>query len=690
MKKINFKNLLNSIYQNHALAYKIVLFIITTLAIVYLFPKGGHFKYEFNNGKPWQYDNLYAPFDFAIQKSEKKIEEEKKSIIASKKLYFTYKEEIVNNAKNEIERIITKVSKDSILKNFNQKQVINFSKSIIDNVYQNGYINTNDVNMVEDKQIVALRKGNTISEMVFDNFLDASNKNKLVKNYFVGSNYKLLEGYLTPLLMQVLKPNIFYDEELTEKILQDELNKLSYTEGLVTANERIISKGDVVEGKKLRILNSLEKESLSQVSNESNRNLISVGYSILVALTLLMLLLFLKDYRPFIFENNTKVTFIFFNIFLIILLVTLVVKYNVDYLYVIPIPILLILVKAFFDARLGLFTHVLTVLLLGFIVPNSFEFIFLQIMAGIITVLTVSELHRRANLFISISQITLVYIVAYFAFSIIQEGNMLQINWKYFILFALNGVLSFLSLLLILIYEKTFGLVSDVSLLEMSNTNSKLLRELAEKAPGTFQHSMQVANLAEASANEIGANAMLVRTGALYHDIGKMLNPKYFTENQTTTVNPHNELSPKDSAQIIINHVIDGIELAKKNRLPDRIIDFIRTHHGTSMVYYFYKQQEKENPQDVNREDFTYGGPIPFSKETAILMMCDAAEAASKSLKEPTAQLIDELIEKIVDSQMANGQFMNADITFKEIQIIKKVIKKKLNNIYHLRIEYPE
>ncbi|RPD97926.1 HDIG domain-containing protein [Aureibaculum marinum] len=690
MKKFNFKNFLNTLYQNHALAYKIVLFIVTTVAIVYLFPKGGHFKYEFHNGKPWQYENLYAPFDFAIQKSEQKIEEERKSITSNKKLYFTYKEEISNKVKKEIENKITNNTQDSILKSYSNKQVLNFVNNIVDIIYKKGYINENDVNRVTEKQLVALRKGNVISDVVFDNFFTSKEKAQFINDYIEKSKYKTLDTYLTPLLVQYLEPNIFFDEELTDKILQDQLNKISLTEGLVREKERIISKGDVVEGLKFRILTSLEKEYISQVWNQSNYNWIVFGYALLVALNLLMLLLFLQKYRSFIFEDNTKVTFIFFNIVLMILLVTLVVKYKVDYLYVVPLPILPIVIKAFFDARLGLFTHVLTVLLLGFIVPNSFEFIFLQIIAGIITILTVSELHRRANLFISISQITLVYMVAYFAFSIIQEGNMLKINWEYFILFALNGVLSFMALFLILIYEKAFGLVSDVSLLELSNTNSKLLRELGEKAPGTFQHSIQVANLAEASANEIGANAMLVRTGALYHDIGKMVNPKYFTENQTTSVNPHNDLTPKDSAKIIIDHVIDGVEIAKKYRLPERIIDFIRTHHGTSLVYYFYKQQEKENPEDLKIEDFSYKGPIPFSKETAILMMCDASEAASKSLKEPTAQLIDDLIEKIVDSQMANGQFMNADITFKEIQTIKKVIKKKLNNIYHLRIEYPE
>ena len=268
--------------------------------------------------------------------------------------------------------------------------------------------------------------------------------------------------------------------------------------------------------------------------------------------------------------------------------------------------------------------------------------------------------------------------------------NTHSLNWENFVYFALNGAATLFVLPLIYIFEKVFRLVSDESLKELSNTNSKLLRALAEKAPGTFQHSLQVANLAEAAANEVNANAMLVRTGALYHDVGKMLNPMFFTENQSTNVNPHNELTPKDSAQIIINHIIKGVELAKKNHLPDRIIDFIRTHHGTSLVYYFYKKEEEIEGGEVDKKYFQYPGPIPFSKETAILMMCDAVEAASKSLKEPSTQLIDDLVEKVVTGQIENGQFMNADVTFKELQTIKKVLKKKLKNIYHLRIEYPE
>jgi hypothetical protein len=372
-----------------------------------------------------------------------------------------------------------------------------------------------------------------------------------------------------------------------------------------------------------------------------------------------------------------------------VFITTLVVKYNEAYVFVVPLCILPLILKTFFDARLGLFVHVLTVLILGFVVPNSFEYIFLQIITGIVTILTVSELYKRANLFISVGQITLIYVMGYFAFHIIHEGNLENVEWLVFGLFLLNGMITLFVQPLIYIYEKVFGLVSDVSLLELSDTNSKLLKEMSNKAPGTFNHSLQVANLAEAAANEIGANAMLVRVGALYHDIGKINNPTYFTENQITNINPHDELTPTDSARIIINHVIDGIEMARKNNLPDRIIDFIRVHHGTMLVYYFYKKQQ-ELGEVMHEQDFRYPGPIPFSKETAILMMADSVEAASKSLKNPTFSMIDEFVDKIIGGQMRSHQFLNANVTFKEIALIKKVLKQKLMNIYHLRVEYPE
>ncbi len=683
---------INKIYRNNTIIYKILLFLFTTIAIVYLFPKGGQFKYDFSNGQLWKYDNLYATFDFAIQKTADEIALEKQQIRANAKLYYEYN---ITTPDEVIVAFRNKITNQTLNDSLGVTAVLNLTEigeAIINKVYDVGFLaSIEDEYLAEDDEIVALKKENEVADVLFKKILTTKEVLRLINNSLEANALLYDNKVLLNTLATVIKPNVSFDKIFTEKIIDKEISNISYTKGKVSEGELIILKGDIVEGKKLAILNSLKSESESKIWTDSNYNWIVLGYTILVALALLMLLLFLYKYRKEIFENNNKVTFIFFNVIAIIFIQTLVIKFNSDYLYVVPLSILPIIIKAFFDARLGLFTHVLTILLLGYIVPNSFEFIYLHIIAGIVTILTVSELYKRANIFISVAQITGIYMLTYFAFSVIKEGNISQINWNYFFLFAMNGLLSFLSIILIYIYEKVFGLVSDVTLLELSNTNTKLLRELNEKAPGTFQHSMQVANLAEAAANEIGANSMLVRTGALYHDIGKMQNPMYFTENQSTGVNPHNDLSPRDSSKIIIDHVINGVELAKKYNLPDRIIDFIRTHHGTSATYYFYKKEQELNPDaKVPIDLFTYNGPIPFSKETAILMMCDAAEAASKSIQSPTAQSINVMIDKIIDKQMASNQFLNSDITFREIEIIKKVIKKKLMNIYHLRVEYPE
>ncbi|MGB0891001.1 MAG: HD family phosphohydrolase [Flavobacteriaceae bacterium] len=682
---------INKIYKNNAIVYKVLLFLITAVAIVYLFPKGGQFKYDFNKGKPWQYENLYAPFDFAIQKTEEEIATEKNKIEINSKSYFLYDGSIYKNVILSLNKEITLLEKSDSISVPKLEEVTKISNKIIDNVYRIGFLEPSSVGKITNNdETIILRNGNEIESIVYSKLLSTKEVFQIVTKEVGNAPYDYSQNWIINTLSKIVKPNVKFDGNFTQKSKEDALSDISYTKGKVSNGELIILKGDIVEGNKLAVLNSLKSESESQVWTESNYNWIVFGYTILVSLALLMLYLFLQKYRIEIYNNNNKVTFIFFNVFLMVLVQTLVVKYNPNYLYVVPLSILPIVLKAFFDARLGLFTHVLTILLLGFIVPNSFEFIYLHIIAGIVTILTVSDLYKRATLFISIGQITLIYMITYFAFFIIKEGNASQIKWDYFILFSANGLLSFLSLFFIYLYEKIFGLVSDVTLLELSNTNSKLLRELNEKAPGTFQHSMQVANLAEAAANEIGANSMLVRTGALYHDIGKLSNPMYFIENQSTGVNPHNDLSPKDSARIIIDHVIKGIELAKQYRLPDRVIDFIRTHHGTSLVYYFYKKEQDSNLEDVDIKKFQYPGPIPFSKETAILMMCDAAEAASKSLKTPTAQTISNLIDKIVEKQKSENQFINSDITFREIEKIKKVIKKKLMNIYHLRVEYPD
>ncbi|WAC03967.1 HDIG domain-containing protein [Lacinutrix neustonica] len=680
------KDLINKFYKNHSLIYKALLFISTTFLIVYLFPKSGKFKYNFEKGKPWQSETLYAPFDFAIQKTEEELTQEKNNIEKNSTRYFELDNAVAPFVLNEFNNTFNKAIPDSIKKN--RSRLKRIGRDIIKDLYDYGVLN--DITTIKDNANITILDNRVEKKKTdFGSLYNLSEVSKKIDSELENSNLKVYSKPLTALFFNIIKPNVTYNRDLTEKALQEAMGKISYTRGSIEKGTLIISKGEVVEGNKFLILTSLKSEYKSQVWNESNYNLIIFSYTLLVALALLMLLLFLRKYRLTVFNNNTKVTFIFFNILLMVLLTTLLVNYNSLYIYIVPIAILPLVLKAFFDARLGLFTHVITVLLLGSIVPNSYEYMFLQIIAGIVTILTVSELYKRANLFISVGQITLVYIIAYFAFFVIHEGSVDTLKWETFGMFILCGLATLFVQPLIYIYENLFGLVSDVSLLELSDTNTKLLKRLSNEAPGTFHHSLNVANLAEASANEIGANAMLIRVGALYHDIGKMNNPTYFTENQSSGLNPHDELSPKESAKIIIDHVLDGIEIAKKNNLPDRVIDFIRTHHGTSSVYYFYKKAQEVN-ENVDIDDFSYPGPKPFSKETAILMMCDSVEAASKSLKEPTSTKIDNFVESILSKQMEDGQFLNANITFKEIQAIKKVLKRKLANIYHLRIEYPE
>ncbi len=681
------KDLINKLYKNHSLIYKALLFVATTFLIVYLFPKSGKFKYNFEKGKPWQSENLYAPFDFAIKKTAEELEIEKKTITDNASPYFDVDVKVTDQVNADYGTKFNMVFSDSL--GFkNKKRLLRQGAKILKNIYSRGVLDKN-YNYTDDKHVVILEDRKQKEVTSYSKFITQNDIRTFIEDNIEELNllnYKL--QYLS-LIFDIIKPNVSLNTIITDNSLQEELDKISLVRGNIEKGTLIIAKGEVVEGDKFEILKSLQAEYESQIWTEANYNWILAAYTLLVALALLMLLLFLIKYRLEVFKNNTKVTFIFFNILLMVFLTTLVVNYNSLYIYIVPICILPLVLKAFFDARLGLFSHVITVLLLGFVVPNNYEYMFLQIIAGIVTILTVSELYKRANLFISVGQITLIYIVAYFAFFVIHEGSIDNLKWETFVLFILSGLATLFVQPLIYVYEKLFGLVSDVSLLELSDTNTKLLKELSNKAPGTFHHSLNVANLAEASANEIGANAMLVRVGALYHDIGKMKNPTYFTENQSTGINPHDELSSKESASIIINHVIDGIEIGKKNNLPDRIIDFIRTHHGTSVVYYFYSK-EKSMEQDINVKDFEYPGPKPFSKETAILMMCDSVEAASKSLKEPTSSKIDVFVESIINKQIESDQFLNANITFKEIQSIKKVLKHKLANIYHLRIEYPE
>ena len=676
---------LTFVSRNQSNAYKLLLLISTIVLVIYMLPKGGQFKYQFQKGKPWQYENLYAPFNFTIKKDNKTLDQERESIKRNAVPFFDLDPDIPLTALQEFSVLLDLSYQDSAWAT-PKKKVKQLGLNLVNKLYKNGVLGVSGDNYLPE-QLINLRANNQVRQTVFSRVVQREELQELSAKEL--ESLPEISEVMRQIIATVVKPNLTFNAALTEASVQELLADINPNIGVVEKGARIIAKGEVVEGEKFDKLNSLREQFQSQVWSQSNYNWLVFGYSMLVSLVFMMLYLFLRKYRPEIFDHNTKVSFIFINILLMIFVTTLVIKLDAAHVYLIPLCILPIVLKSFFDARLGLFVHVLTVLLLGFIVPNSFEFMFLQIIAGIVTILTVSELSKRANLFISVGQITGIYILGYLSFFIIQEGSLDRIALENFAYFMICGLITLFAFPLIYVYERIFGLVSEVSLLELSNTNTPLLKELSDRAPGTFHHSLNVANLAEAAAQEIGANSMLVRVGALYHDIGKMNNPTNFTENQVNSINTLNDLEPKESARIIVGHVIKGIELARKHKLPERIIDFIRTHHGTNLVYYFYKK-ELDAQGSADEKDYRYPGPKPFSRETAILMMADSVEAASKSLKDPTSNKINSFVENIIDLQMEQGQFANANITFKEIGQIKKVLKKKLTNMYHLRVAYPE
>ena len=674
------------IVAQQGLFYKSLLILSSSALILYLFPLGGKFKYEFQKGRAWQYPDFYSPFDFSILKTESELKIDEEKVLKNLKPYLRADINIKNQTLEKYSKNFDSLLSGN-LKIENFKSLKNFGFELLNEIYFYGVLPPN-YKHIGNKSIFLIQEqieiSTEISKLFYSEALFEFITNKLKDSQFI-----LYEDFIKDLFFDLISPNITLDQNFYETAKREALQNISRSKGFIASGDFIVAEGELLDDETYKILNSLRKEFTLQ-QDTLNSFFVVLGYAILILLIFTLLLLFIYNYRYGIYEDNRKLTFIFFNVLVIVVAFTLTINYNTNYVFAVPICILPLIIKAFFDSRLGLYTHLLTVLLVGFLVPNSFEFVFLQITAGIMTIQSQTKLYKRANLFIIVGQIFLIYMVGYISFTIIQEGSILKINFAPISMFILNGLLMLFVQPLIYIYERLFRLVSDVSLLELSDTNSILLKELSDKAPGTFHHSLQVANLAEAAANEIGANSLLVRVGALYHDIGKLKSPSYFSENQKANVSPHDELTPRQSAKIIISHVINGIKIAQKYNIPDRVIDFIRTHHGTSLVFYFFKKQEEISSDNFNFNDFKYPGPKPFSKETAILMMADSVEAASKSLKSPTVEDLNNFINKIINSQMVDQQFNSSDITFAEIELVKKVLFKKLINVYQLRIEYPE
>ncbi len=666
-------------YKYQSFIYKVILFLITVFCLVYLFPRSGGFKYNYQTGKPWPYETLLAPFDFPIAKSEEELNAERQAVAQESPLIFTRdtlaEQRSLERTRKWIRQQVTPFSSSRILKDWDR---------YLTNLYSPGLIDASFA--IQSAKPILVVRDNSAQKLLFSDLkindsLPFSNESALLNGIIANASNRLI-------LNEYIESNLVLDSLLTRQKLEESLSLILPTRGVVAEGERIIAQGEVVDQKRFQILNSLRVEYLSDLWASSEQSII-IGYSILVSILIFLTFLFLWRYRPLVYENNTKVVFVFSTILIMVAAIKLAMTYNINFVYVVPLCIVPLLLKTFFDTRLAFFVFLMGLLLIGFMVPSDFSFIFMQLVAGAIATLTMPDLYKRANLFVVAVLIVVSYVFCFISFHMIYEGNLSTVSLDNLGFLLINGLGILFVHPLVYVFEKIFGLVSDLSLLELSDTNSKLLRTLSEKAPGTFHHSLQVANIAEAAANEVNANALLVRVGALYHDIGKMNNPLYFSENQSTNYNPHHELDPFESSRLILNHISDGIEIAKRNNLPDRIIDFIRTHHGTTPTRYFYHKAKKEN-EDVDKSIFCYPGPKPYSKETAILMMADSVEAASKSLQEPTAEGIASFVQKIIEEQADENQFDEADISLREIELIKKILIEKLINVYHLREVYPE
>ncbi|MDD4086750.1 MAG: HDIG domain-containing protein [Bacteroidales bacterium] len=670
---------------------KILVFMIVAAIIVWQIPRERKFRFDFQKGKPWQKESLFAPFDFAIYKPDEILKQEQQELLKNVHPYFVKQEEITKNARQSFTAQLddlpdSKPSNDTLM--ISEKQIL---LDIFDSIQQQGILAYNPVlehleaqsklNLIDDKVV-------TVSELRDFYTLKSAYDSALV---FLSRTISGSENSYADDMGKAFVQNVIYDEAATKRERDAVLNELALTRGIIQKDELIISEGELVDDHDYNVLKSLQKAYEQRIGTISEQNALLFGQIILVVAVMMALFFFLRIIRPDVFDQLKKVNMILLLMLTILLPSFLILDLQPTLIYLMPFGLLPIILITFFDTRITMMVHLLTIILLGLVVPNPFMFLLLQLVIGFVVLFGLVNHNKRIYYFRTSVLIFLGYLVVYAGFTLIQESDIAAVSWQQIGAFMLSALFTMLALPLIYLLERLFGMITDLTLLELSNTNTPLLRQLAQKAPGTFQHSMQVANLSEEALYEIGGDTLLARTGALYHDIGKMDNPVYFIENQMGGYNPHDDVTFAESAQIIIDHVRKGIEKARKAKLPEQIIDFIRTHHGNRRVEYFYFMEQKQNPGlTLDERDFSYHGPIPFSKETAVVMMADSVEAASRSIKNPTEQKINDLIENIITKQMETNQFVNANITLKEINTVKKVLKKKLMNIYHVRIAYPD
>ncbi len=690
------KTFFSKLQQNSYEIMRILSFLVALVIVVWASPRERMFKYEFRTGKPWNHKDLYAPFDFSIYKTQAELTKEKNDVIKNVHPYFQFKNDLTNKGREDLInnfKLQWPLMEKHLEKKYRERDSVRYLNKLIKvyNQIEKGIVRLNPV--IEGKESsyqINLIKDNKVHQINLSQLYTIQEAD----HYAIAQLRKLHSPdsmMLFKLINQSLVQNVIYNPNKTELVIKEVLSKISPTTGLVQKGELIISHGELVTAKKFQILNSLKKEYEQELGSTNAWKLVFGGSTILIFLLFFIQYMFLRVFVRSVFDELRNL-----HLLLITQVALLVISFWVftnypSWSYIVPYSLLPVIVAAFLERRGALVVYLITLMILGFYAPNSFEFFYTQFASGFVAVLAVGQLSKRWHLVRTSILVFLTYMVVYFSMLLIQDASLTNISTRFVLMLAGSSFLILLGFPFIFIYEKIFGLITQLTLLELSNTNNPLLRDLAEKAPGTFQHSMQVANLASEVLYAIGGDALLARTGALYHDIGKMEHPMYFVENQPPGFNPHDELSYEESAKIIIGHVIKGIEMARKARLPEQIIDFIRTHHGTRRVEYFYRLERKQNPGlEVAETEFRYHGPVPFSRETAVVMMADSVEAASRSIVNPTEQKINDLVELIISSMLESNQFSNAPITFKDITKAKKVLKKKLLHIHHVRIAYPD
>lgn len=683
-----FKDFVNIFRHRYYEFAKALMFVLAIVLVYWQMPRVGKFRYEYQLYKPWQHETLYAPIDFPIYKDAEMLKVESDEIIRSVKPIFKLDSQATRQAKSRLDESFeqqwhahdgmdAETNKKALMELFDQVQnrgVLVYDKALSD---------------FSDETQISLVKDQTATTVAFGSLYTMNSARESIEQWMEHGHPGIDVQLLSTLLLNVLFPNVVYDDSMTKQEQDKVLSKMSLTYGMVQKDELIITEGEIVDDNVFAILNSLQKEYTTGSFAKNDSHQVQLSQLFLVALLFVMLALYLKAlHNKDVFSELSKINLILLLMVVMIIPSYWIMKLHPSFILMMPVVMLTMVMVTFFSSALAFTVQVFTVLLISMAVPNPFQYIFMQLVASMIVIFILAHHRSRRHYFISSLLLFVVYFAVYLAFAFLSSS---VIDWSTVGMLALNALFTMLSLPLIFLFEKMFSMTTSLTLMELNNTNTPLLRQLAQTAPGTFQHSIQVANLCDEVLYAIGGDSLLARTGALYHDIGKMKNPMYFTENQHGGYNSHNDISNVESAQIIISHVLDGIEMAKKARIPEQIVEFIRTHHGTRRTEYFYIMEKRQHPdEEVDPADFTYHGPIPFSRETAVLMICDSVEAASRSLKEPDENNISNLVDNIIQKQMDDGQFMNVDLTLRDFTTIKKVLKKKLMSIYHVRIAYPD